>query len=132
MEADPGAAELRQVLVDLAERIVRYREERIGEQNTKATLIVPVLRALGWNVEDLDEVHLEYRFKSQDKPVDYALKLQRKPVLFVEAKGLDEDPNDRRWASQIVSYAAVAGVRVGGAYERGRLSHLQRSCSCRA
>jgi hypothetical protein len=101
---------LRDTLRDLAERIARYRDARIGEQNTKATLIVPVLRALGWNVEDLDEVHLEYRFKSPDKPVDYALLIQRKPVLFIEAKALNEDPDDRRWASQIISYAAVAGV----------------------
>lgn len=110
MEVDIGADKLRQTLLDVAERIERYQDTRIGEQNTKATLIVPVLRALGWNVEDLDEVHLEYRFKSPDKPVDYALMLQRKPVLFIEAKGLDEDLNDRRWASQIISYAAVAGV----------------------
>jgi hypothetical protein len=110
MEAGAGADDLRQTLLDVAERIERYRDKRIGEQNTKATLIVPVLRALGWNVEDLDEVHLEYRFKSPDKPVDYALMLQRKPVLFIEAKGLDEDLNDRRWASQVISYAAVAGV----------------------
>jgi len=110
MEAGVEADELDPTLIDVADRIERYRDSRIGEQNTKATLIVPVLRALGWNVEDMDEVHLEYRFKRPDKPVDYALMLQRKPVLFIEAKGLDEDLNDRRWASQIVSYAAVAGV----------------------
>ena len=74
-----GTDDLRRTLADVAERIARYRDARIGEQNTKATLIAPVLRALGWNVEDLDEVHLEYRYKSQDKPVDYALMLQRKP-----------------------------------------------------
>jgi Restriction Enzyme Adenine Methylase Associated len=73
-------------------------------------LIVPFLRALGWDLEDRDEVHLEYRFKSADRPVDYALMLQRKPVLFIEAKGLDEDLNDRRWASQIVGYAVESGV----------------------
>lgn len=110
MDAYTGAEGLRDALTDVAERVSRYKDQRIGEQNTKATLIVPVLRALGWNVEDLDEVHLEYKFKSPDKPVDYALMLQRKPVLFIEAKGLDEDLNDRRWASQVVSYAAVAGV----------------------
>jgi Restriction Enzyme Adenine Methylase Associated/Type I restriction enzyme R protein N terminus (HSDR_N) len=110
MGSDKEAHELGQTLLDVAGRIERYRDARIGEQNTKATLIVPVLRALGWNVEDLDEVHLEYRFKSPDKPVDFALMLQRKPVLFIEAKGLDEDLNDRRWTSQVISYAAVAGV----------------------
>jgi hypothetical protein len=49
-----------QALSEVAERIARYRGSRIGEQNTKAALIVPVLRSLGWNVEDLDEVQLEY------------------------------------------------------------------------
>jgi Restriction Enzyme Adenine Methylase Associated/Type I restriction enzyme R protein N terminus (HSDR_N) len=82
----------------------------MGEQNTKAALIVPVLRALEWDVEDPDEVTLEYRRRGADKPVDYALSLQRKPTLFVEAKALDENLDDRRWANQIVSYAAVAGV----------------------
>jgi Restriction Enzyme Adenine Methylase Associated/Type I restriction enzyme R protein N terminus (HSDR_N) len=111
METQTGGFDaLGAVLSDVADRVQRYRDSRIGEQNTKATLIVPVLRALGWDVEDLDEVHLEYRFKRQDRPVDYALMLQRKPVLFIEAKGLDEDLNDRRWASQVVSYATVAGV----------------------
>jgi hypothetical protein len=110
MEETQETEGLRQALVDVADRIARYKGQRIGEQNTKATLIAPVLRALGWNTEDLDEVRLEYRFKSPDKPVDYALLLQRKPVLFIEAKALDEDPDDRRWASQIISYAAVAGV----------------------
>jgi Restriction Enzyme Adenine Methylase Associated/Type I restriction enzyme R protein N terminus (HSDR_N) len=101
---------LRQALDEISERVERYRAEQMGEQNTKATLIVPVLRALGWNVEDLDEVHLEYRGVPVDKPVDYALLLQRKPVLFIEAKALGGNLADRKWASQIVSYAAVAGV----------------------
>lgn len=107
MDASQG---LRDTLDEVAERVNRYRSERIGEQNTKAALVVPVLRGLGWNVEDLDEVQLEYRSVPADKPVDYALLLQREPVLFIEAKALGENLNDRRWASQIVSYAAVAGV----------------------
>jgi hypothetical protein len=109
-ERNTQTAALAKTLAEMAERIARYRSERIGEQNTKATLIIPVLRALGWDVEDLDEVHLEYRRRGADKPVDFALLLQRDPVLFIEAKALGEDLNDRRWASQVISYAAVAGV----------------------
>jgi hypothetical protein len=73
-------------------------------------LIVPVLRSLEWDLEDLEEVRLEYRRRPADKPVDYALLLQRNPTLFVEAKALDETLEDQKWANQIVSYAAVAGV----------------------
>jgi len=110
MGADAEADRLRQALAEVAERIARHRGAGIGEQNTKAALIVPVLRALGWDVEDLDDVHLEYRLKSADRPVDYALLLQRDAVLFIEAKALDDDLNDRRWASQIIGYAMEAGV----------------------
>ena len=107
-EKDPSA--LGTVLQEVAERANRLRGQKIGEQNTKAVLIDPVLRALGWNTENVDEVRREYRRRPQDKPVDYALLLNRDPVLFVEAKGLDEELGDRRWASQIISYASVAGV----------------------
>lgn len=38
------------VLDTVRERIARHQRENIGEQDTKAALIVPVLRALGWDV----------------------------------------------------------------------------------
>jgi hypothetical protein len=101
---------LQTALREIAERASGLRARHIGEQNTKAALIEPVLRALGWNIEDLDEVHREYRRRPQDRPVDYALLLLRDPALFIEAKALGENLADRRWASQVISYAAVAGV----------------------
>ena len=91
-------------------RHARNREEKIGEQNTKATLIEPLLSALGWDVEELDEVVREYKRKPQDKPVDYALFRLRSPRLFVEAKALDEDLTYRKWVSQTLGYATVVGV----------------------
>ena len=57
-------SDLGQVLGQVRGRIVRYRELAIGEQDTKAALIDPVLRALGRDVEDLEEVQREYRLKS--------------------------------------------------------------------
>jgi hypothetical protein len=102
--------ELDAALREVAERIARHRGAHIGEQNTKLTLVNPALRALGWNVEDLEDVRHEFRRVPSDKPVDYALLLARTPRLFVEAKALDENLEDRRWANQIISYAAVAGV----------------------
>lgn len=98
------------ILGVVAERIARHRGEAIGEENTKTVLIEPILRALGWDVEDLDEVRKEYRYKAGDNPVDYALFLLRTPRLYVEAKALGENLADRRWAGQIMGYAAVAGV----------------------
>ena len=100
------------VLPKLRKRIqkIQNRNENIGEQNTKAALIDPLLAALGWDVEDIDEVSREYRRKSQDNPVDYALFMLRSPRLFVEAKGLEKDLSDRKWISQVLGYATVVGV----------------------
>src|SRR5918998_3007298 len=106
----------RQTLADTLPRLrkrtqkIRNRKESIGEQNTKAALIDPLLAALGWDVEDIDEVSREYRRKSQDKPVDYALFMLRSPRLFVEAKGLERELTDRKWISQMLGYATVVGV----------------------
>jgi hypothetical protein len=105
---DEGLAE---VLERVRERIASFSSRSIGEQNTKVGLIAPILRAVGWDVENLHEVHLEYRRRPADKPVDYALMLNGAPRLFVEAKGLGENLEDRRWANQIMGYAVVAGVR---------------------
>jgi hypothetical protein len=97
-------------IAQLAEKIRRYRDKVIGEQNTKASLIEPLLECLGWDIRDLDSVHREYRTKTRDKPVDYALKLLRRPRLFIEAKGLGENLSERKWIPQVLGYATVAGV----------------------
>ena len=109
-------ASSRQTLADVLPRLrkriqkIRNRKENVGEQNTKAALIDPLLSALGWDIEDIDEVSREYRRKAQDNPVDYALFMLRSPRLFVEAKGLEKDLSDRKWISQILGYATVVGV----------------------
>ena len=94
----------------LRERIARHERTGIGEQDTKAALIVDVLRALGWDVEDLADVKLEYRRRPSDNPVDYALFLLRAPRLFIEAKSLGSHLDDGKWALQILNYATAAGV----------------------
>jgi len=101
---------LREAIREATGRARKYRDRGIGEQNTKASLIEPLLEALGWDIRDPDEVHREYRSNPKDNPVDYALSILRKPRLFVEAKGLGETLSDRKWIGQTISYAAVAGV----------------------
>lgn len=99
----------------IAETRARIRQLRSGgasinEQNTKAALIDPVLAALGWQLHNIDEVDREYKRKPQDNPVDYALFLMRTPRLFIEAKALGVELNDRKWLSQTLGYATVVGV----------------------
>ena len=65
--------DLKSTLQSVRSRVQRYKAKGINEQNTKATLVAPILRCLGWNLEDLDEVQFEYRRKTNSNPVDYAL-----------------------------------------------------------
>ena len=101
---------LRRALADAAARIGRYRGTSFNEQDTKAVLIEPVLEALGWDTRDPEHVRREYKFHPHDNPVDYALHLARVPKLMVEAKGLNESMDDRRWVGQTIGYAAVGGA----------------------
>ena len=98
----PGASSMtasRQEILTVALRKVRTRlqrlqdrKERVGEQNTKAGLVDPILSALGWDLEELEEVSREYKAKPRDNPVDYAFFILRSPRLFVEAKDLEGIP----------------------------------------
>src|SRR5690606_19829373 len=104
-------ADLAKTLEDVRARVARFCDDRpLNEENTKATLIEPVLRALGWDPEDPDEVHREFKPTSRDRPVDYALLINQEARLFIEAKAMREDLSDRRWSNQIMGYAAVAGA----------------------
>ncbi len=110
---EPSQAHLASAVEVIRKRIqqIRDRKETIGEQNTKAALIDPLLSALGWDLQEIDEVRREYRRKPQDNPVDYALFLNRTECLLIEAKSLEKDLGDRKWISQNISYAAVVGVK---------------------
>ena len=100
-------------LKECAARIDDFRSHhtQLGEENTKAALIEPVLKALGWDTSNPDEVHHEYRRLSNDNPVDYALLLLRTPRLFLEAKDLWANLADPKWSIQFISYATTAGVQ---------------------
>ena len=110
-----GGQALGETLAQARTRIGQLRErtergERVGEQDTKALLIDPVLAALGWDLGDLDDLRREYRSKPQDNPVDYALLAFGRPLLFIEAKALGTDLSPRRCASQVLAYASIVGV----------------------
>lgn len=96
----------------VAARIADYRERRVRltESDTIRVLVLPVLKALGWDLHDVEEVRSEYRHMASDNPVDYALFLQGAPALFVEAKALGMSLDDRKPLIQTLNYANAAGV----------------------
>lgn len=110
IEKQPQALAAR--ISELRDRMVRVRKrgEPIGEEDTKRVFVNPLLQTLGWDIQDLDEVKNQYRHRSQDNPVDYALFMLRTPCLFVEVKPLNTSLDDRKWTIQTIGYAATAGV----------------------
>jgi len=106
---------LREELVEYADRSVHLIEEspQMDEENTKRKIIEPLIDLLGWNILSSD-VELEYSVPmgSGTKKVDYALKLDGTPVVFVEAKGCDT-ALEQSHESQLKSYMRQVGVDWG-------------------
>jgi hypothetical protein len=94
---------------ELRLKLDRHRKENLKEYPTRTIFIDPLLQVLGWDVRDPDEVQLEYP-TIDGKSVDYVPKLNRKPVLFIEAKPLNDSLTDVKSITQVVGYAANAGV----------------------
>jgi predicted transport protein len=81
----------------------------INEANTKAHVVEPLLSALGWDPLDIDSVDREVRVYDGTF-LDYALKLEGLPRIYVEAKALGESLDDKRFMAQAVNYANNDGV----------------------
>lgn len=82
-----------------------------SEANTKKRIVEPLLEILGWDLLS-SEVRLEYPVKIGTKSsyVDYALMLEEKPVILVEAKPFDAVLSDG-FSSQIISYGKIEDVQ---------------------
>ncbi len=94
---------------DLRLKLDKYQKDGLKEYPTRTIFVDPLLQALGWDVRDPEEVELEYP-TIDGKSVDYAPKINRKPVLFIEAKQLNDPLTDVKSITQVVGYAANAGV----------------------
>lgn len=90
-----------------------------GEEATKQSLIIPLFHILGYDVWNPLEVQPEYGSdfsrgarKGQQEKVDYALKINGEPVIFVECKAADIELNTHD--GQLARYFnATPSVRVG-------------------
>ncbi len=90
-------------------QLERHRKTGLKEYPTRTIFIDPMLEALGWDVRDPDEVQLEHP-TVDGKSVDYAMKVNRKVVLHVEAKQLGDPLDDVKLITQVVGYAANDGI----------------------
>ncbi|MFQ6135428.1 MAG: restriction endonuclease, partial [Nitrososphaerales archaeon] len=81
----------------------KYRS--IYEQNEMAVrdqIVNPILRGLGWNPEDPEEV--QPNISTEEGVPDYSLIKNGKKVLFIEAKKLSVDIKQREVIRQLAKY----------------------------
>jgi hypothetical protein len=95
---------------NLQAKLERQRNADLKETPTRRIFVDAILQALGWDVTNPDEVELECS-TVDGKSVDYALKIDNEPILFVEAKPLNDLLTDVKSITQVVGYAANAGVK---------------------
>ena len=99
---------------------VRKRQQHVkGEEATKQALIIPFLQVLGFDVYDPQEVGPEYiadfakkRPSGGMEKVDYVIRINGEPAMFVECKPLGAAPedHDRHLARY---FNATPGVQLG-------------------
>jgi hypothetical protein len=103
---------LNEVLVKITKKIKKFRS--LYEQNEMAVrdqIINPILRNLGWDIENPEEVQPNI---SIDEGVpDYSLLKNGKIILFVEAKKLGIDIEQREIIRQLAKYSFSEGTKYG-------------------
>jgi predicted transport protein len=94
---------------EINSKLSTLRRRGLNEASTRTIIIEPMLEALGWDIRDPEEVEIEYPTVDK-KAVDYALKINKKPVLLIEAKPLNDPLDDLKAATQVIGYATSDGI----------------------
>ena len=101
--------DLKETIETLRERIQAHRAYLEGhETRTRQVLIDPMLRVLGWDIENPDSVQLEHT-KTKKKWIDYVLMGSKGPIAVIEAKALRK-PLDDEATDQVIIYAHRAKI----------------------
>ena len=103
---------LNEALQGIAERLKQFRS--LYEQNEMAVrdqIINPILRNLGWDPENPQEVRPNV--STEEGVPDYSLIKDGKTILFVEAKKLSVDVGQREAIRQLAKYSFSEGTKYG-------------------
>lgn len=103
---------MKDTIICIEELQAQYKKHRgsgLKELPTRLIFIDPLLKALGWDIRDPAEIEVEFS-TIDGKSMDYALKINKRPVILLEAKSLDDPLDDVKAIAQVVSYAAVGGI----------------------
>lgn len=103
---------LNEVLAPIVEKIKKFRY--LYEQNEQAVrdqIVNPILRNLGWNPENPEEV--QPNVSTEEGVPDYSLIKNGKKIVFVEAKKLSVDIEQKEVIRQLAKYSFSEGTKYG-------------------
>lgn len=100
---------LAQNVADAVSAADKLKTKNANEANTKALVIEPLLMALGWDLADIDAVEREVRV-FEGTFLDYALKVDDVARIYVEAKSISGNVDDKKFVAQAINYANNDGV----------------------
>ncbi|MCK4447998.1 MAG: type I restriction enzyme HsdR N-terminal domain-containing protein [Candidatus Marinimicrobia bacterium] len=104
--------DLKETTEIVLEKMKKFRS--LYEQNEMAVrdqIMNPMLRGLGWNTENPEEV--QPNVYTEEGIPDYSLLKNEKKVLFIEAKKLSIDIEKKEIISQLAKYCFGEGMRYG-------------------
>lgn len=103
---------LNEALAPIIERIKKFRS--LYEQSEMAVrdqIVNPILRSLGWNPENPEEV--QPNVSIEEGVPDYSLIKSGKSILFVEVKKLGIDIEQKEVIRQLAKYSFSEGTKYG-------------------
>ena len=107
MDKETAKQQIKGLLEKYQKVVEEKRVSKYKEEETKKDFILPLFRALGWNVENSLEVTAEETISK--KRVDYGFRINGIPKFFLEAKALKEDLHNPKLIGQAIDYAWAKG-----------------------
>lgn len=103
---------IKETIETVVERIKKYRSlYEQSEMQVREGIVNPILRGLGWNPENPEEV--QHNVTTEEGIPDYSLLKENKKVLFIEAKNLSVDIEKREVIRQLANYCFGEGMKYG-------------------
>jgi hypothetical protein len=102
-------------LKEISELIPAQKEKLLTEEATKNALIMPFIKALGYNVFNPSEVVPEFNADvgtKKGEKVDYAIMIEDNPAILIECKPCNSDLA-KEHASQLYRYFSVTEAKFG-------------------
>jgi type I restriction-modification system DNA methylase subunit len=97
-----------EILVKTFKGMPAAQRKALNEMQTRLGYILPLFRALGWDINNINEVSPEE--KVSRGWVDFSFRIGNVPRFFLETKRANEDLNDPRWVQQAIDYAWTKSV----------------------